>query len=414
MSTRGILCALGGACLLVLAGTGGSYYISSRDTARFDRMVRELATIRAAQEKTLAAFHRTVAEITALEEKTLRSAAVEKLKAENEALSRAVAELEKKVKGLAASKLAPQYGGRAVIPFLAHSDSTVRQSALAILKRLADPECIEPLITLAASRADPGVRESAVSAISVYRGNEKVAKAVVPLLEDRDRNVRYAAYRACGAIGSPLLLEPLLAAFHREMEAPPQPGYSGYGLRYIAESLGRFEDIKAGNALLSLCIHYDRTIRNYAAEGFKSYVNPALVPHVLTLLEKAELPSPNEYSPFQAALLSFLARMREPRAAKIALRFLTCKNRYAARSAAEVFRSCIDPEVTPALVDAWRAAKDYSVKNILKHALSSGRYPVTWDEEKKIFLLDKERLEKMRKKGPVPRTETRPENKPVF
>ena len=95
-------------------------------------------------------------------------------------------------------------------------------------------------------------------------------------------------------------------------------------------------------------------------------------------------------------VVNSLSSVGDPRAAKALLGAAAGKDAHVAGYAARALGRCVDVEMTEDIIEAWSGAARGTPRTRIEEALKSGKYPVTWDVEKRTFVLDAERLKAMR------------------
>jgi len=315
-----------------------------------EELVAEAAKLR----ETATALSRTIGRMEG--QLAAAEAREEALKGEMARLREELAALGKSVAGVAEPGLVAQYPAKPVLKLLGHSDSSVRNYASQILKKLADPESIEPLIGVAKSRADAQTRQYAVQALGAFK-DKRVEQCLIALIEDPDQNVRRSVYQAMGQIGTEGLLDPMLKALEREAKKPLQGSSYNYDLQQLASALAGFQNIKAGKALLKLLGEGDKRTRRSVAQAFYRYRNPKIVPDVVAFLKKADDPPPNEHSTPITYLFQMLAQVGDDSAAEVVIKFLGSGNANVRSSAANALRKVAGRKSVPLLAKALSTGK---------------------------------------------------------
>jgi len=257
----------------------------------------------------------------------------------NESMKQEAASLKKAVAEVVTSGPVPLYPVKPVLKMLGHSDATVRDSAARILRRLADPESIGPLVAIVESRADPATRRCAVQALGAFKKNERVQKALVKLVDDPDANMRRTVYQSMGDIGAGALLDPLLKALDAEKKRAG--GRYSYDVQQAASALSKFDDVRAGRAVLKLVAEGDERTSRYVAQSLGRCKSPELVPDVVAYLKKAGEPKPKDNSPPQAYAMQMIARVGGESAAAAVLAGMASPNARLRREAAGALRKVV-------------------------------------------------------------------------
>ncbi|GIV96799.1 MAG: hypothetical protein KatS3mg057_1456 [Herpetosiphonaceae bacterium] len=147
---------------------------------------------------------------------------------------------------------------RAVEPLLAalqDPEWEVRRKSAAALFRFRDQRAVRPLMALLAD-PNPNVRAAAVWALGALAAVEAIP-ALTSMLTDSSQFVRTRAANALGSIGEPALLPLLDFLVNAPAEAIPA----------AAEALEAIGDARAGDQLIKLLAHPDRTVRLQAARA---------------------------------------------------------------------------------------------------------------------------------------------------
>jgi len=278
------------------------------------------------------------------------------LEAELGRLRKEFAALQKAVETASTPELVTQYSAKPVLKLLGHSDSSVRNYASQILKKLADPESIDPLVAVAQSRADAQTRQYAVQALGAFK-DKRVERCLIALIEDPNQTIRRSVYQAMGQLGTDALLDPMLKALDQEAKKPQQGGSYNYDLQQLASALANFKDIKAGKALLKLLSEADGRTKRSIAQAFYRYRNPKLVPDVVAFLEKAEDPAPNDSNSPHTYLFQMLAQVGDDSAAKVVLKSLGSANSRVRSAAANALRKVAGRKSVPMLAEVVLTGK---------------------------------------------------------
>jgi HEAT repeat protein len=154
----------------------------------------------------------------------------------------------------------------ALLPLLAHADSTVRQAAIGALNSLGHPDMAARVCDLLSS-PDSRVRESAVR-IAGYFGYPECSEAVVRLASDTDEAVRRAAVEHLPFLDDPRAAPSLVAALADR---------SGRVRAAAAQALAHMPRPAADAALIEASADADAWVRYYAVRSLGTLGDPAVL-----------------------------------------------------------------------------------------------------------------------------------------
>ena len=357
-----------------------------------------------------------------------------------------------------------------LLPYLASSEPQVRAGASQAIRALADPAALEALIQIAGSRADATVRAAAVE--SFWRTEDpRVADVLRAAAADGSDVVRRAAYVAMGNVANPALLDVLIESVVKELAAT-SPNLSPYSTTPMVQSainaLGSFASRKATQKLLALLKDGNRQVRQQAAEAVRRTRGGEGLSDVIDFLEANPDPGREDYHYYQ--LIELLRGSTDPRLPAVMLALFDSSNQSVRSSAgmmlsqvanqtildpvkgrtltdndlymllqaaaaigspslakplaghlksdremvvsqtAAALERCVDIAVTEEIVKAWQDAKKDTVRNSMRSLVSSGTYPITWDQEANSCEVDRPRLRALRGE---PEPEPEPEQEPA-
>jgi HEAT repeat protein len=160
----------------------------------------------------------------------------------------------------------------ALLPLLAHADSTVRQAAIGALNSLGHPDMAARVCDLLSS-PDSRVRESAVR-IAGYFGYPECSEAVVRLASDTDEAVRRAAVEHLPFLDDPRAAPSLVAALADR---------SGRVRAAAAQALAHMPRPAADAALIEASADADAWVRYYAVRSLGTLGDPAVLPRLAAI-----------------------------------------------------------------------------------------------------------------------------------
>jgi len=272
----------------------------------------------------------------------------------NETLKAEMDLLRKAVAAVAPTGPVPQYPVKPVLKMLGHSDAAIRDSASRILRRLADPESIGPLVAIIESRADPATQRSAAHALGAFK-DERAHKALIALIDSPDSNTRRTVYQSMGDIGDPALVGPLLKALAAEKERAE--GRYSYDIQQVAWALAKFKDARACRAVVKLVAESDERTSRSAAQPMARCRSPQIVPDIVAYLKKAGEPKPKDNSPQQAYAMQALSHIGDESAAGAVLNGLASPNDRLRRDSGGALRKVVGKKSVPVLTKALETGK---------------------------------------------------------
>ena len=167
-------------------------------------------------------------------------------------------------------------GGPAVEPLieaLKHENKDVRWGAARALGAIGDASAVEPLSETLKDKSGT-VRQEAVKALWGI-GDASAVKALIKALESEDKNVRLCAAKALGAIGDATAAEPLTGAL-KDKNTPVR--------RAAAAALGKIGHPLATEPLVNALKDKDEGVRREAEEALGK-IRDMSVDHLITSLK---------------------------------------------------------------------------------------------------------------------------------
>ena len=299
----------------------------------------------------------------------------------------------------------------------ADGSDVVRRAAYVAMGNVANPALLDVLIEsvdkeLAATSPNispysttPMV-QSAINALGSF-SSRKATQKLLALLKDGNRQVRQhaaeAVRRTRGGEGLSDVIDFL--------EANPDPGREDYHYYQLIELLRGSTDPRLPAVMLALFDSSNQSVRSSAGMMLSQVANQTILDPVKEMLEKGRTPKGRTLTDNDLyMLLQAAAAIGSPSLAKPLAGHLKSDREMVVSQTAAALERCVDIAVTEEIVKAWQDAKKDTVRNSMRSLVSSGTYPITWDQEANSCEVDRPRLRALRGE---PEPEPEPEQEPA-
>ncbi len=241
------------------------------------------------------------------------------------------------------------------------TNTEVKRSAAKALSQFKEIEAVKALVD---ALYDKQVRHDAERYLE-NMGTQAV-KPLLPLMDEKDPDVRFSAFRILGTLGEKSALKPLLKALRDEKLE-----------RLAIEPLGGIKHRRVIKVLIKLLRDDKDYIRHNAINALGAIGNKKAVVPLLELLET------EKNNNMQDRIISALGMIGDKKASQNIVVFLNHNNSQTRIKAAEALIKIAAPDSAVALVDALED-KEYIVRNYAYKALRKitkvdcGHYPDAW------------------------------------
>ena len=292
------------------------------------------------------------------------------------------------------------------------SDELRRASYVAI-GNVANPALLDALIeavdregasgnTSPSPYATTPMMQAAVSALGSF-GDRKATQKLLSMMKDANRQVRQQAAEAVRRTRGEGVTD--IIDF---LEANPDPSREDYYYYQLIDVVRSSADPRIPAVMLGLFDSSNMSVRSSAGSVLSQVANKTVVDPLKEILEKGRTPKGRTLSDSDLyTLLQAAGTIGDPSFARVLVGYLKSDRDMVVSQASMALDRCVDIAVTEDIVKAWEAAKKDSTRAMMRQVVSSGSYPILWDQENNTCSVDKPRLRALRGE-PEPEPEAEP------
>ena len=298
-------------------------------------------------------------------------------------------------------------------------NENLRRASFVAAGNVANPGLMDALIEAADREATLGddnnsspyattpAMQAAVTALGNFADRRATLK-LLAMLKDSNRQIRQhasSALRRTKGEGVTDIIDFLAAN--------PDPGREDYYYYQLIEVARNSTDSRFPSVLLGLFDSSNMSVRSSAGSMLGQVANKTIADPLKEILEKGRTPKGRTLSDSDLyALLQSVANIGDASFARVLVGYLKSDKDMVVSQASQALDRCVDIAVTEDIVKIWQESKRDTTRQAMRQLVSSGSYPILWNQEANTCELDKPRLRALRGE-PEPEPEPAVEAEPV-
>ena len=294
------------------------------------------------------------------------------------------------------------------------SNENLRRAAFVAAGNVANPGLMDALVEAVDREATLGsdnssspyattpMMQAAVSALGNF-ADRRATQKLLAMLKNPNRQIRQQAAEALRRTRGEGVTD--IIDFLAANTDPSREDYFYYQLIEVARNS---TDSRMPSVMLGLFDSSNMSVRSSAGSMLSQVANKTIAVPLKDILEKGRTPKGRTLSDQDLyVLLQSAGNIGDASFARVLVGYLKSDRDMVVSQASQALDRCVDIAVTEDIVKTWQEAKKDSTRQMMRQLVSSGSYPILWNQDANTCELDKPRLRALRGE-PEPEPEPAP------